>query len=127
MSGSGALELRVSETDEDAAEIDRLTRQLRRQLEELDVESVEHVVEGPPPEGAKAVEALVLGKLVVRYGPGALRMVVGTVQRWTARDEGREVTFEYGDLKLHLKGATAESQQQAMDEFIRAVEAKRGA
>lgn len=127
MSGNDAIELCVSEVDADAKDLDRLTRQLRRELEELDVAEVERVAEGPPPEGTKALEAVVVGKLLVRYGPGALRVVVRAVQHWAARDAGREVTLEYGDVKVNLKGASTEEQQRAMDEFIRIAEAKIGA
>ncbi|MGH2883640.1 MAG: hypothetical protein ACRDPA_13240, partial [Solirubrobacteraceae bacterium] len=55
----------VVDRDEDAAELDEATRQLQRELLELDVDDVHRVQEGAPPPGTRAVDATVLGSLAV--------------------------------------------------------------
>jgi hypothetical protein len=58
------LELRVDlspEADEDAAQPDDTTRQLRREALELEVDDVRRVADGSPPPGARAVDAALLG------------------------------------------------------------------
>src|SRR5262245_16052 len=61
----------------DADELDRLTRQLRDELEELGIESVELAREGTPPSGAKAVEPVSLGGLAIKILPAALPALIG--------------------------------------------------
>ena len=51
--------------EDDAEELDRLTRQLRTEIQELDVESVELVRSEEAPEGAKSGDPVALGVLAV--------------------------------------------------------------
>jgi hypothetical protein len=51
--------------DAEPDEVAEATAQLRRELLNLDVESVEQLRVGAPPPGAKAVELAALGALVV--------------------------------------------------------------
>lgn len=117
MADERALELTLGVADGDLEELEQLTRQLRGQLEELDVEAVESISGGPAPEGTKAAEGIVIG-LLVRYGPAALSAVVRTVERWVSRDTRRSVTLEIDGRELTLNAATAEQQDRLVEAFL---------
>ena len=53
------------EVDADAAELEDLTDQLRRELADLDVDSVERKLAAEAPEGAKVADGFVIGGLIV--------------------------------------------------------------
>jgi hypothetical protein len=118
VAGEQSLELQLGVSDGDAEELERLARQLRGQLEELNVHAVEPISGGPAPEGTKAVDWVVVGGLVVRFGPAALSAVVRTVQAWVARDARRSVTIRSGDRELVLTAATPEQQEQLVEAFV---------
>jgi hypothetical protein len=113
-----SLELQLDTSDGDAEELERLTRQLRGQLEELDVDAVEPISGGPAPEGTKAVDWVVIGGLVVRYGPAGVSAVVRSVQAWVSRDARRSVTIREGDRELVLDAATADQQERLVEAFL---------
>jgi hypothetical protein len=114
-----SLELQLDASDGDAEELERLTRQLRGQLEELDVDAVEPISGGrPAPEGTKAVDWVVIGGLVVRYGPAGVSAVVRSVQAWVSRDARRSVTIREGDRELVLDAATADQQERLVEAFL---------
>jgi hypothetical protein len=114
-----SLEIHLDVSDSDAEELDRLTRQLRSQLAELDVDAVEPISGGPAPEGTKALDWVIVGGLLVRAAPAALSAVVRTVQTWLAREpERRNVTFRRGDRELILTAATVEQQERLIEEFL---------
>jgi hypothetical protein len=118
VAGDASLELELDVSDGDAEELERLTRQLRGQLEELDVEAVEPISGGPAREGSKAIDWIVVGGLAVRYGPAGFSAVVRTVRAWVARDARRSVTIRRGDRELVLTAATAEQQERLVEEFL---------
>jgi hypothetical protein len=118
VAGEQLLELQLDASDGDAEELERLTRQLRGQLEELDVDAVEPISAGHAPEGTKAVDWVVIGGLVVRYGPAGVSAVVRTVQAWVARDARRSVTIRDGDRELVLTAATADQQERLVEAFL---------
>ena len=68
--------------DADQPELAELTTWLRQELLELDVESVASVKMGDIPLGAKGLEAVGIGALVVNLAQstGMLKAVVNTVQ-----------------------------------------------
>jgi uncharacterized protein YidB (DUF937 family) len=113
-----SLELELDASDGDAEELERLTRQLRGQLEELDVDAVEPISGGLAPEGTKAVDWVVIGGLVVRYGPAGVSAVIRSVQAWVSRDARRSVTIREGDRELVLDAATADQQERLVEAFL---------
>jgi hypothetical protein len=53
----------------DSAELDELTRQLRAEVEELNVDSVEEVSAGAAPMGTKAADFTAIGQMAVTLAP----------------------------------------------------------
>jgi hypothetical protein len=53
----------------DAAELDELTRQLRSEVEELNINSIEQVSAGVAPTGTKAADFAAIGQMAVTLAP----------------------------------------------------------
>ena len=91
--------------DTDEEELDRLTRLLLDEIQEIDVESVELVGDEAVPEGAKSVEVAELGMLAVQVLPAVVPMLVNFLQAWSRRGEGRTVKIktQKGDQTLEVE------------------------
>jgi hypothetical protein len=86
-------------------ELDAVTRQLRSELEELDVDSVSIKQGDATPEGTKAGDATVLGALVMNLVPAVVPRLIEFLQAWSLRGQGRTVT-----IKVAAKNRSAELQ-----------------
>jgi hypothetical protein len=100
-----SLTLHIQAGEEvDADELDRLTRQLRDEIEELGIESVELVREGSPPSGAKVVEPVSLGGLAIKILPAALPALIGHVRdRLLFGDNKVKIKTQVGDRSLEVE------------------------
>jgi len=87
------FQIEVSATDTIDEDIDRMTRQLLSELRELDVESAELIRGGPAPAGSKG-DPVTIGSIAIEVLPALLPTVVGMVQAWAARGQGRTVKFK---------------------------------
>lgn len=88
------LLLQVKTEDGDPDEIDQLTRQLLMEIRDEDVESADLVREDSIPEGAKSMEAVTLGAIVMAVLPKAIPKLIELVQAWIERGTGRRVVFK---------------------------------
>ena len=104
----------------DDEELDRLARSLRAELLELDVASVEPVPAWPVPEGARAIEALMIGSLVVRLARESktLSSLVRTVRAWLGGDGERRVRLELDGDVLELTGSSDAERERLIDAWI---------
>jgi len=96
----------VGGQETDAEELDRLTRQLRDEIAEVGVESLEMTRAGPPPPGAKSADALTLGALAIAVLPAVAPKLIETVQAWTHRGgESRTVRIktQVGDRSVEVE------------------------
>jgi len=119
----GALSLQIEPgADLDAEELERLAVGLREELLGLDVGSVQFVSAGPAPEGARAVEALALGAMVitaVRSGAAVLS-VVTAVRSWLNRNKKNRVRLTLNGHELELDGLSGSDQQRIVTEWLTA-------
>lgn len=111
-----------ADPDVDPQRAEQLVRRLRSELIELDVESVVPTTAGTLPEGAKGVDAVTLGALVVAFSAsgGVFTTLIGMLRDWLERQSGRHrisVTID-GD-SIELEQATASQQRQLLDSFVR--------
>lgn len=104
----------------DDDELERLARSLRAELLELDVEDVEPATDGAAPEGARAIEAVALGALVVRLvrTPEVLGALTRAIRRWSGPRPERTVRIELDGDVLELSGATGEETDKLVDAWI---------
>jgi hypothetical protein len=116
------LTLLLSEDGADAERLDTLTRVLRRELDQLDVERVTPVTVGEAPEGSRAIEVAAVGALLVTLGTSAqaLGKVVGAIRDWLGRTPGpvRTVRLELGGDVLELSQASAAEQDRLVELFV---------
>jgi hypothetical protein len=85
--------IEVSATDATDEELDRMTRQLLSELKELDVESVELAKGASAPVGSKG-DPITIGVIALQVIPAILPSVLGLVQTWSTRGQGRTVKFK---------------------------------
>lgn len=79
------LLIEVSLEGGDAAELDDLTRQLRAEVEELNVDSVGQVSAGPAPEGTKALDLAAIGQMAVTLAPAIVPPLFDLLKSWVER------------------------------------------
>lgn len=100
---------------------ERLMRRLRGEISDLDVESVTLVAAGEIPQGAKGVDPVTIGALLVAFSAsgGVFTTLIGAIQNWVDRQTGRHriaVTID-GDT-IELERASAAQQWELLDAFI---------
>jgi hypothetical protein len=107
-------------------EFEQVTRRLRKDILELDVEDVDLVKTEELPEGARSGEVVTLGSLLVTLAAssGVLPSLINTIQSWLKRNEGHSITLELGGDKLEVKGISSQTQQQLIDEWLNHQKAK---
>jgi hypothetical protein len=109
----------VAGPDDEAEEIAEATRQLRRELLELDVVAVELPSAGDPPPGSRAIDVAMLGALLVHLAdPDMLAGVVAAVQSWLSSSSKRSIKMELGGDVLELKGVSSQEQRRLTDEWL---------
>jgi hypothetical protein len=117
----GVVQMRVDlglAPDADAAELDEAARQVRSELLELDVADVAQLAEGPPPPGARAVEASIVGALAVTAAREVVAAVVRSLERWVGSRSSRTVKITLGEDSLELSGASLEDQHRLVETFL---------
>jgi hypothetical protein len=114
-----ALELETL-PDTDSEELAALVQRLRTELLDLDVDRVEPLTAGQAPEGAKGVELLALGVLVVQFvlQPGVLTSIVDGVRAWLQRQSVRSVKLTLDGDSLEVTGASSEEQDRLVELWI---------
>src|SRR5215203_3012644 len=85
------LILSVVTENADDAELETLTLNLSEEVGLLEVDSIERPRGGDVPPGARAVDAAVLGSLLVKLGATPLKSLISVVKRWLARSKATSV------------------------------------
>lgn len=118
----GEVRLQLSEDGADAERLDALTGYLRAELLQLDVDDVTPAQAGEVPPGARAIDVVALGGLVVSLGRAAagLKDVVAAVRRWLSRGDGvrRTVKIQIDGDMLELSEVSAAEQDRIVDLFV---------
>ncbi len=121
-SGRGGLSLRISEDDADAARLAELTRYLRAELLQLDVDDITALPGAAPPAGSRGVGSVEVSGLLVMLGQSvdALRSVVAAVTAWAGRGGGtrRTIRLELDGDALELSHASAADQERLISLFV---------
>jgi hypothetical protein len=121
----GELLIEVTEPDADADVVHDLTAGLRRELLDLDVESVSAPPAGAAPPGTKGVDLAAVGELVVQL-KGSVEVVatvLATLRAWLHRSPStrRTVKITLEGRTLELSAASAEQQQRLVETFLRSL------
>ena len=67
------------------AELDEFTRQLKTEVEELNVDAVEAVTVGSAPDGTKAVDMQVIGQMAITLAPTIIPPLFELLKSWVER------------------------------------------
>lgn len=111
--------------DADAEEVAAATLELRRELLDLDVDSVEIPRAGEPPPESRAAELAALGTMVVTVAQSQLlASVVAAVRSWLASSRQRSIKLELGGDVLELAGVSSGEQRRLTDEWLRRHESR---
>ena len=119
---SHTLELLVTispDSDTDDVELDQLTTALRRRLGDLDVEQVDRVRGADVPAGAKPIDAIAVGALVVSLAPPILTAALSLLQEWLANRPVRRIKLTLDGDSIELTAASRDSQQRLIEAFLR--------
>jgi len=119
------VELRVvlePDPGTDAEDRERLGRQLRNELRDLDVDEVSTVEGAAPPEGSKSGAAAALTEWLVTLssGGGVFVTVIATIKDWLSRRGGaHKVTVTIDGDTLELSSATPLERAELIETFVR--------
>ncbi|MFD4507087.1 hypothetical protein [Streptomyces sp. NPDC058457] len=108
------------EMDPEAGE--RLTRRLRAEIAELDIESVHPAPGGTAPYRAKGSDAVMVGAIVVALSAssGVFTALVETVRDWLERSSARHrVSLTIDGDTIELERASAAERHDLIDAYIR--------
>jgi hypothetical protein len=101
----------------DDEELDEFRMQLFDELSLLNIESVEPVTAAEAPPGTRGIEAAALGTLLLKFGPGAIGMVVRTVRAWVQRSSANIVELCIDDDCIKVGKATTAEQERLIALF----------
>jgi hypothetical protein len=73
-------------------ELDELTRQLKAEVKDLSVDSVEQVSAGTAPDGTKAADFSAIGQMAVTLAPSIIPPLFGLLKSWVERKPSTPVT-----------------------------------
>jgi hypothetical protein len=104
----------------DAEEIAELVGRLRVELLDLDVEAVKPKTAGRSPEGAKGVELIAIGGLVVQFllRQEVLTSIVDGVRSWLQRQSARSVKLTLDGDSLEVTGVSSEEQDRLVEHWV---------
>lgn len=104
-------------TEADNEELEQLTRQLRKRLLELDVESVDFLSEEKVSKGAKG-EPITTTLIVTLFATGGVvTTLIKAIETWLTRDRSVTIEEKNGD-KLQMTGISSEEQRRIIDAWI---------
>ena len=106
--------------DTDAEDLERLTRQLRDELSELDVQA-DLVTGGSAPANTKAGDVIEWGTLLLTLAAsgGVITALINAIQAWlTNRNQPATIITEIGGDKLQITGNPSPEQQQLVKAFL---------
>jgi hypothetical protein len=118
--------MRLDEHGATPERLELLSSALRRDLLELDVDDVVKVGEAVPPAGARAVDVVAIGELLVSLSGSLdlLRSVIEAVRSWVVRgsaSHARTAELAVGDKTIKLTGVSSEQQDQIIEQFVQAL------
>jgi hypothetical protein len=118
------LDLTISLGDEvDDGELDRLTRQLRDEIADLDVEEVGLAPGTELPLVAKG-EPITIGSIVVALASaGVFTGLIELLKSWALRREGRTITVKakVGEREVEMTYSPAETSPEEMTRFANTI------
>ncbi len=113
----------LSVEGDDPAELDELTRQLRAEVNELEVDAVEQVSAGPAPGGTKAVDMAALGQLAVTLAPTLVPSLFDLLKSWVERKPSTpvKITVKSGRKSTQIEYDPSRTSPKEVEELVQAL------
>ena len=107
----------------DPVELDELTRQLRAEMNELEVESVEEVSAGQAPSGTKAVDMAAIGQLAVTLAPSLVPPLFELLKSWVERKPSTpvKITVKSGRKSTQIEYDPSRTSARDVEELVQAL------
>ena len=124
MSGSRAeLFIELSLEGGDTTELDELTRQLRAEVGELNVDSVKEVSAGVAPKGTKAADFSAIGQMAVTLAPTIIPPLFDLLKSWVQRKPSTpvKVTVKVGRKTAQIEYDPTQTSAKDLDALIKAL------
>lgn len=99
------LYVTLSVEDSDSAELNELTRELKQEIENLEIETVKPLSAGSLPRGAKSADWAVIGQMVVTLAPTVIPPFFDLLKSWVNRQPSTPVKIR---IKVGKKTAQIE-------------------
>lgn len=104
----------------DPEDVDGQARQLRTELLDLDVDSVDFAPGGPPPAGSRAADADTVSTIIVALTTSPVLIQLGRVLRdWVTRGQHRKIEVRDGERSIVLTNTSSADNQAAIEAFFR--------
>ena len=107
------LEIEILAKDTTEEDLDKMTRNLLKELRETDVTSANLVSIGTAPQGSKG-DPITIGMLALEVLPVAIPSVIALVQAWVMRGQGRTVKFKGNGIEFE---GSAEELQKLLEKL----------
>lgn len=116
------IEVRVglAASDLDSDTLAECATMLGQELADLDVDEVGALPAGEAPPGAKGVELIAVGALVVKLARSTkvLGQVVDTLRDWLRRNHADSIRLEIDGDVLEIKGVSQEERKTLIDAWV---------
>jgi len=114
------LILQIELEQADQTKTDRVTRQLRSELLNLDVDSVEILREGDAPPGTmSAAEAITLGALAVIILPSVIPALIEYLKVWRLRNTGCiRIKGKIGEKEIEIEVPETTTKEQLKELIV---------
>jgi hypothetical protein len=110
----------IEELDDVTDDIETLTINLRQDLLELDIESVDIERDNEKPKESKTGEPFTWMTLLLTLiaSGGVLTTLINAIQSWLTRNERRSIILEINGDKLEIQGVRSKDQRRLTDAWI---------
>ena len=117
------IELSLEGGDGDRVELDELTRQLRAEVQELNIDAVDQVFAGVAPEGTKAVDLAAIGQMAVTLAPAIIPPLFGLLKSWVERKPSTpvKVKVRVGKRTAQIEYDPTKTSAKDLDALIKAL------
>ena len=107
----------------DITELDELTHQLRNEVQELNIDSVEQVSEGSAPAGTKAVDMLAIGQMAVTLAPAIVPPLFELLKSWVERKPSTpvKVKVKVGRRTAQIEYDPTRTSAKDLEDLIKAL------
>lgn len=121
---SAEVLIELSLMDGDSVELDELTRQLRSEVQELDIESVHQVSEGVAPAGTKGVDMAAIGQMAISLAPSLIPPLFDLLKSWVERKPSTpvKVTVKVGRKTAQIEYDPTRTSAKDLDLLVKTLQ-----